>query len=304
MAIVNGILLLDKPTGLSSNAALQRARHFLDASKAGHSGTLDPMATGLLPLGFGHGTKALSYLLDGHKRYLATLKLGCTTTTGDAEGESLVQCTIPILSESLIQSALAPLRGNIQQIPPMYSALKHEGRPLYKLAREGITIERTARDVTIFHCDLLSYTHDEIQLHVWCSKGTYIRTLAESIGEALGCGAHLVALRRLGVAGFDPLIDVDMPTRVWCPFDAVMSGNIKDYLLPIDVALRHLPSLTLSDAILARLSQGQKIAMHDLESPMPESNQVFRLYDAQGQFYALGKPTPFQGLMLERWMKD
>lgn len=302
---LNAILLLDKPQGLSSNTALQKARRSLSASKAGHSGTLDPMATGLLPIGLGQGTKVLPYLLDAHKRYVATLKLGQTTATGDAEGELLSEHQLPALTYDGLQSLLLSFTGRQQQTPPMYSALKHQGVPLYELARQGITIERPSREVTFYHIALLAWQADELTIQVWCSKGTYIRTLAEDIGERLGCGAHLIALRRIGVAGFDPISEGDTSAMSWCPWQAVVSQQTADYLLPMDVALRHFPALTLDDALIQRLGQGQKISAMDLAEPMIENQQqLYRLYDAQGQFYALVKPTEYQGVQLERWMAD
>ena len=194
---VHGVLLLDKPLGLSSNDALQKAKRLFRAEKAGHTGTLDPLATGLLPLCFGAATKFSQVSLDADKRYTATLKLGITTTTADGEGEVIETRPVAVTREQL-QAACTQFTGPIQQVPPMFSALKHEGKALYEYARAGVEIEREARAVTIHHIDILAGDHDEWQLDVHCSKGTYIRTLAEDIGRALGCGAHLMALRRTG----------------------------------------------------------------------------------------------------------
>jgi tRNA pseudouridine55 synthase len=301
MAQVNGIILLDKPKGITSNSALQKVRYKLGADKAGHSGTLDPMATGLLPIGIGQGTKVLPYLLDGHKRYLAEVTLGSTTTTADAEGEVIETLPVPVLDISHIQSVISQFMGRVEQVPPMYSALKRDGRPLYELARAGITVERESRQITFFAIDLLSFEDNRILLQVWCSKGTYIRTLAEDIGAVLGCGAHLSMLRRLGVAGFDPISEPDARQWSWCPWELALDGQFEGYLLPLDVALRHLDAMTLEDAILIRLAQGQKISAQDVGFPIINEAPI-RLYDAQGSFYGLGKATPYQGLMLERWM--
>jgi tRNA pseudouridine55 synthase len=301
MAQVNGIVLLDKPKGITSNAALQKVRYQLGADKAGHSGTLDPMATGLLPIGVGQGTKVLPYLLDGHKRYLAEISLGATTTTADAEGEVIETLPVPALDFYHIQSVLSQFMGHVEQVPPMYSALKRDGRPLYELARAGITVERESRQVTFFAIDLLSFEDNRILLQVWCSKGTYIRTLAEDVGAVLGCGAHLSSLRRLGVAGFDPISESEARQWSWCPWQSALAGCFEGYLLPLDIALRHLDSITVTEAVLHRLSQGQKISMQDLESPILAGHPL-RLYDEAGHFYGLGKATPYQGLMLERWM--
>lgn len=303
MAQVDGILLLDKPSGISSNGALQKVRHMLNASKAGHSGTLDPMATGLLPIGLGQGTKALPYLLDAHKRYVATLKLGETTATGDAEGEVVERKSVPHLSVSLLESVISRFRGAFSQTPPMYSALKQQGRPLYELAREGIIVERAARDIHFYAIELLSWTEERIQLQVWCSKGTYIRVLAEDIGETLGCGAHLTALRRIGVAGFDPISEGDDSRFAWCDWQSVLNQALTPFLMPVDSALRHFEAITVSDEVLQRLSQGQKISANDLSAPV-ESQLPLRCYSESGEFFALVKATPYQGIMLERWMRS
>jgi tRNA pseudouridine55 synthase len=194
---VHGVLLLDKPLGLSSNDALQKAKRLFRAEKAGHTGTLDPLATGLLPLCFGAATKFSQVSLDADKRYLATLRLGATTTTGDAEGEVL-QVRPVAVTDAALAAACAGLTGEIDQVPPMYSALKRDGRALYEYARQGIEVERAARRVTIHAIDIVSRQDELVTLDVRCSKGTYIRTLAEDLGESLGCGAHLAALRRTG----------------------------------------------------------------------------------------------------------
>jgi tRNA pseudouridine55 synthase len=300
----HGIILLDKPLGVSSNFALQKVRRALGADKAGHSGTLDPMATGLLPIGVGHGTKALAYLLDADKRYVTQVRLGQTTSTGDAEGEILSQTEVPVLSESLLQGVLSHFRGKIQQIPPMYSAVKQNGVRLYHLAREGQEVDRQAREISLFACDLLSFSAQQLELQVWCSKGTYIRVLAEDIGRHLGCGAHLTALRRIGVAGFDSVLSHQLGADDWCPWSAVLDKELLDaWLLPMDHALSHYPSLSLDMPILRRLFSGQKISANDLSAPVCHESLI-RLYDDAGGFYGLGRATPFQGLMLERWMSD
>lgn len=303
-AMKHGIILLDKPLGVSSNFALQKVRRALSAEKAGHSGTLDPMATGLLPIGIGHGTKALAYLLDADKRYVTQVRLGQTTSTGDAEGEVIAQADVPLLSEALLQGVLSHFRGNIQQTPPMYSAVKQNGVRLYHLAREGQEVERKARDITLLACDLLSFSEQQIELQVWCSKGTYIRVLAEDIGQRLGCGAHLTALRRIGVAGFDSVLSHQLSAKSWCPWSAVVDKEPLDaWLLPMDHALAHYPRLSLDMSVLRRLFSGQKISANDLSAPV-EHDSLIRLYDDAGYFYGLGRATPFQGLMLERWMSD
>ena len=194
---VHGVLLLDKPLGLSSNDALQKAKRLFRAEKAGHTGTLDPLATGLLPLCFGAATKFSQISLDADKRYLATMKLGVTTTTADAEGDVLVRCDVTV-TRAQVEAACAAFIGPIDQVPPMHSALKRDGRPLYEYARAGIEVEREARRVTIHQIDIIDGHDDVWTLDVRCTKGTYIRTLAEDIGKRLGCGAHLSGLRRTG----------------------------------------------------------------------------------------------------------
>ncbi|PJC02436.1 MAG: tRNA pseudouridine(55) synthase TruB, partial [Gallionellales bacterium CG_4_9_14_0_8_um_filter_59_50] len=198
---LDGVLLFDKPLLLSSNIALQKVRRLFRAEKAGHTGTLDPLATGLLPICFGEATKFTHALLDADKRYLATLRLGQRTTTGDAEGEVVAQRAVAVTADQLRQ-VLAAFTGEIQQLPPMYSALKHQGKPLYEYIRQGETVERAARPVVIHELALQRWAGDELVLDVRCSKGTYVRTLAEDIGEALGCGAHLTGLRRSGIGDF------------------------------------------------------------------------------------------------------
>lgn len=200
---IHGVFLLNKPLGLSSNTALQKVRRLFRAEKAGHTGALDPLATGLLPICLGEATKFSHYLLDSVKRYQTTVQLGVTTATGDAEGEVVATQVVPDLNEALIESVLEKFRGDIEQIPPMYSALKRNGRPLYELARQGIDVERIARPITIFQLKLLSFTANSLTLDVTCSKGTYIRVLGEDIGDALGCGGHLTALHRTATGHFD-----------------------------------------------------------------------------------------------------
>ena len=248
---VDGLLLLDKPSGISSNAALQRARRVLQAEKAGHTGTLDPLASGLLPLCFGQAAKCARFLLDADKRYIATLKLGERTSTGDREGEVIESRPVAV-DEAGIRAACARFTGTIDQLPPMHSALKHEGRKLYDLARAGVEVERTPRRVSIHAIDMLSWQADELVIDVRCSKGTYIRTLAEDIGEALGCGAHLSALRRtesgslkvadaIGIDELQALAELERDARLLPP--EVLLGNWPEVRLPADEAGRFLTGL-------------------------------------------------------------
>jgi tRNA pseudouridine55 synthase len=250
---LHGVILLDKPLGLTSNDALQKVRRLMRAEKAGHTGTLDPLATGLLPLCFGAATKFSQVSLDADKRYIATVKLGQTTATGDAEGEILQ--TRPVTPEQVnqasIDAACKAFTGEIAQIPPMHSALKHQGRALYEYAREGIDIERPARQVTIHAIDILRWQGDVLELDVRCSKGTYIRTLAQDIGERLGCGAHLIGLRRTGSGGVALQGAVTLEA-----LQAMTEADRDRHLQPADVLLADWPDVTLTEPEAARFLTG------------------------------------------------
>ncbi len=254
---VDGALLLDKPLGLSSNAALQTAKRLLGAAKAGHAGTLDPLASGLLVLLFGEATKFAGHLLDADKEYLATLKLGERTATADAEGPVLQTREISFSPERL-QSVLARFRGEIEQVPPMHSALKRDGTPLYRLARRGEEVERAARRVRILELEQLKLQGAALELRVVCSKGTYIRVLAEDIGEALGCGAHLSALRRTGSGRFR--------LAQACTLEALAEPNAREKLLSLPALVEGLPRAQLGAAEEARLRQGQALQISGLHA--------------------------------------
>lgn len=277
---ISGVLLLNKPKGISSNRALQRVRAMLNASKAGHTGNLDPMATGLLPLCFGEATKFSSYLLDADKAYIATARLGQVSDTGDAEGNIIQERPVPELNEAQIKEAMARFVGDIEQVPPMYSALKQNGQPLYKLAREGKTVERKARSVTIFDLELIEWNAPDLTFSVRCSKGTYVRTLAEDIGETLGCGAHLVMLHRTHTGGFtgDEMLEFD---RLQAERD--LEQSLDGYLLATDVLVAHFPKKDLSAEETARILHGQDIACDQVYS------DKVRLYDDQGRFIGLAE---------------
>ena len=252
---MSGVLLLDKPAGLSSNDALVRAKRLLNAQKAGHTGTLDPFATGLLPLCFGEATKFSQDLLDADKTYETVVHLGVTTATGDTEGEVTQTHAVDVTIEQ-IEAVLAGFRGPIQQVPPMYSALKRDGKALYEYARAGITLEREARPVTIHALELLGYQAPLLRLHIICSKGTYIRVLGEDIGAALGCGAHLRALRRIGVGSL----------RLEGAFtlenlESVPEMERASRLAPVDALLSSLPGLQLDDEMARRFLHGQRLAL-------------------------------------------
>ena len=250
---LDGVLLLDKTRGLSSNAALQRAKRLYRAEKAGHTGTLDPLATGLLPICFGEATKFAQLLLDADKTYVATLRLGLTTTTGDAEGEVLA--TRPVVSSADQLKAMLPrFVGRIAQVPPRHSALKRDGRKYYEYAREGLEIVRTAREVEVRDIVLTSWRAPEVELRVHCGKGTYIRALAEDIGEALGCGAHLAALSRTGAGEFALAHAVTLDAL------AEFSEAERDAaLLPVDALVARLDRLDFDDAEASRLVQGRPV---------------------------------------------
>lgn len=261
---MHGVILLDKPLGLSSNDALQKVRRLMRAEKAGHTGTLDPLATGLLPLCFGAATKFSQVSLDADKTYRATLKLGQTTTTGDAEGEVLqTRAVTPegVNAQALAQ-ACAQLLGEIDQIPPMYSALKHQGRALYEYAREGVEIEREARRITIHSIDMVSWHDDLVVIDVRCSKGTYIRTLAQDLGEKLGCGAHLTGLRRTGSGG------ISLEGAVTLEALQAMTESERDALLrPVDLLLADWPEVTLIESEAARFLTGLRRRVKLADAP-------------------------------------
>ena len=258
--MVDAALLLDKPLGLSSNAALQRAKRIYRAAKAGHAGTLDPLASGLLVVLFGEATKFAGPLLDADKEYLATLKLGERTATGDAEGEVLEKNTVKV-TEAGVLSVLQRFQGEIEQVPPMHSALKHEGTPLYRLARRGQEVERTPRRVRISKLELMEFHGASLDLRVVCSKGTYIRVLAEDIGAALGCGAHLSALRRTASGRFR--IEEAVSLEV---LEKMNSEERMKRLLSLPALLEDLPRAELGAVEEARLRQGQALKISGLHA--------------------------------------
>ncbi len=280
---VNGLLLLDKPAGMSSNEALQQVKRLFNAQKAGHTGSLDPLATGMLPICLGEATKISGFLLDADKRYRMTCKLGIKTATGDAEGEILQQRPVPRLDPDQLESALVGFRGEIQQIPPMYSALKHQGERLYKLARQGQEVERAPRTVMIHELTVLRQGDDEIDLEVACSKGTYVRALAEDLGEALGCGAHVSALRRLAVGPYrDPEAMITLEELRHLGEDGYAALDHR--LLAVESALYDWPQLRLSADSAFYLRQGQAVLV-----PKAPTSGLVRLYDQHEQFLGVGE---------------
>ena len=268
--LVDGVLLLDKPVGLSSNDALIKAKRVLNAKKAGHTGTLDPFATGLLPLCFGEATKFSQDLLEADKTYETTVHLGITTNTGDTEGETIATHEVNVTQEQ-IEAVLAQFRGPIMQVPPMYSALKRDGKAYYEYAREGITLEREARPVTILDLKFLEYKAPFLKLSVTCSKGTYIRVLGEDIGNALGCGAHLNALRRTQVGALTVEGMVTLETLQANPAPLTM-------LAPVDALLASFPALQLTEELAKRFLNGQRLALGTEDVTVPAEQGRVRVY--------------------------
>ncbi|MGA8862257.1 MAG: tRNA pseudouridine(55) synthase TruB [Gallionella sp.] len=273
---LDGVLLFDKPLALSSNTALQHVRRLFRAEKAGHTGTLDPLATGLLPVCFGEATKFSVALLDADKTYRAVLCLGQTTTTGDAEGDIIAELPVDV-TQSQVEEALARFHGEILQTPPMHSALKHAGKPLYEYIRNGVTIEREQRSVTIHELLLNSFSGNRVDIAVRCSKGTYVRTLAEDIGAALGCGGHLIALRRTAIAHFDLKAGYTMPQ-----LDAMTDAERDACILPLESLMPDIPRLQLDAVQVQRLAQGQRLG---LEHGLPDGK--ISLHGPQG-FIGIG----------------
>ncbi|WP_322403818.1 tRNA pseudouridine(55) synthase TruB [Massilia luteola] len=268
--LVDGVLLLDKPVGLSSNDALIKAKRVVNAKKAGHTGTLDPFATGLLPLCFGEATKFSQDLLEADKTYDAVVHLGITTTTGDTEGDAVETRPVDVTVEG-IEAALARFRGPIMQVPPMYSALKRDGKALYEYAREGIVLERDARPVTIHELTMLAYDAPMLTIRVTCSKGTYVRVLGEDIGAVLGCGAHLNALRRIQVGA---LTVAGMVTLE----QLQAHDNPLSLLAPVDALLSSFPSVELTPELAARFLNGQRLALNREPVTLPETQGRVRVY--------------------------
>lgn len=271
---VSGILVLDKPQGLSSNDAVQKAKRLFYARKVGHTGSLDPLATGVLPLCFGEATKFSQYLLTSDKKYWARLQLGVATDSGDADGNVVQRRPVEGVTRERIEQALERFRGEIEQVPSMFSAVKHQGQPLYKLARQGIEIERESRRVTIFSNEIVALEGDELTLSIHCSKGTYVRTIAEELGEALGCGAHVTALRRTAAG---PYTEADLVTFETLEA-ALEQGSLDPFLLPVSSAVGDWPEVRLSDATAYYLRQGQPVIV-----PHAPSSGWVRLLEQLGE---------------------
>lgn len=281
---ISGILVLDKPAGMSSNGALQHVKRLYNANKAGHTGNLDVPATGLLPICLGEATKVSAYLLDSNKTYHARCKLGITTTTGDAAGEVISEKTIPELSKQNLKQTIKKFIGEIEQVPPMYSALKHNGKRLYELAYDGIEVERKSRKITIYNIKLIDFTHDEFEIEVTCSKGTYIRTLAEDIGNDVGCGAHILTLRRLAAGPFNES-QMITPGKLQ-DIANVGIDQLDNLLIAMDQALLDMPEVRLTEDTVFYLCQGQTVTV----SGLPKSGRI-RIYNKSERFLGLGEVT-------------
>ena len=275
---IHGVFLLDKPQDMSSNDIMQKVKRIFQANKAGHTGALDPLATGMLPICLGEATKFSQFLLDADKRYLVTAKLGERTDTSDAEGQIVETRDVNVKTPEIL-TALEQFRGDILQVPTMFSALKHNGKPLYEYARQGITVEREARPITIFELNFIEYNAPYLTLEVHCSKGTYIRTLVDDLGEALGCGAHVTMLRRTAVA--------DYPTEKMLDWHALQSlaeqqdlSLLDALLLPMDTAVAKLPALTLNESQTQGIGFGQRVKF---DNPNSLQGQV-RLFSHENRF--------------------
>ena len=294
-SIVSGVLLIDKPQGMTSQQVVSKVKYLLksdvhDSKKAGHTGTLDPMATGLLPICLGEATKFSHYQLDAIKSYHAIIKLGEQTDTGDAEGEIIATSPVPNVTQAMLQSVTEQFLGEIMQVPPMYSALKKDGKKLYELAREGIEVERAARPLTIYELSLTPLSDQQLQLTVTCSKGTYVRVLAEDIAKALGTLGHLTALRRIRTGDFEIANAITL-----ADFAALDIAARFDKLLAVDACVHSLPSLVLDASQSKRIRQGQRLnvkATMLTQQLNLTANQMFRLFDPQHQFLGTGLLEP------------
>ncbi len=287
---IHGVILLDKPTGMSSNAALQKIKHRFNARKAGHTGSLDPLATGLLPICLGQATKASEYLLNSHKKYTTVIKLGEVTETLDSEGEVTERKAVDVSDERL-QQALGQFRGDIKQVPPMYSALKKNGQPLYKLARKGEIVERPARSMTVHSLSAVRIDSSLVELNVHCSSGFYIRSLGHDLGQVLGCGAHVVELRRTDIKG----ISVDSALTL----DQVLEADLKQCRHPIDVLIEHLPKITISNSQALSMIQGKPTLAKGLKT-----NGLTRFYQPDGYLYGLGQVSELGFIKAQKTFVD
>ena len=280
---VNGILLLDKPIGQSSNQVLQQVKYLYFAAKAGHTGSLDPLATGMLPICFGEATKYSQYLLDANKAYFVKAKLGVRTTTSDAEGEIVSTKPVPELTVKALDKAFDTFRGEISQIPSMYSALKYQGQPLYKYARQGIEVPRKERLITVYQLDVLDYQDEVVTFAMRCSKGTYVRTIADDLGELLGCGAHVIELRRTSVGEFQESAMIPLEQLEQLK-EAQKFVEMDDFLLPAEAGLECWPAIYLNEELVHYLKQGSPVLV-----PKLPKGQWLRLYTKNEEFFGVGE---------------
>ena len=272
---IHGVILLDKPIGMSSNGVLQRIKHCFNARKAGHTGSLDPLATGLLPICFGQATKVSEYLLNSHKKYTTVIRLGEVTDTLDSEGEVTISKPVDV-SEQQLQDALAQFKGDIKQVPPMYSALKKNGQPLYKLARKGEVIERPARDMTVYSLEAERLDDVHVKLSVHCSSGFYIRSLGHDLGQVLGCGAHVVELRRTDIKALN--------VGVAHSLDHILQAPLESLIQPLDILIDHMPKIEISDAQAMSMIQGKPTSASGLLT-----DELTRFYQPDGYLYGVGE---------------
>lgn len=289
---VNGIFLLNKPSGLSSNQALQRVRRLFNANKAGHTGALDPLATGVLPLCLGEATKFSQFLLDAEKTYRSTYTLGVTTTTGDSEGEVVSQADATDVAQAQVEALLAEFTGEIEQVPSMFSALKHQGQPLYKLARKGLEVERPSRTINVHRYQLLDFkpgSNPKVEVEVHCSKGTYIRTLAQDLGEALGCGAHVSALHRVQSGPFEESQTLTLEALEKLAADQEPT-QLDHLLLPVDTAVADRMLVELDDLSAGYFQLGQSV-MSNKAFRQGQEGDIVRVFRHGGTFLGIGKVT-------------
>ena len=278
---ISGIVVLDKANGLSSNAALQEVKRLYEANKAGHAGSLDPLATGVLPVCLGEATKVSQFLLDSDKRYRARIKLGIRTDTGDSEGSIIERNEGISVSRKAVERALTKFKGEVEQVPPMHSAIKMNGVPLYKLARKGITVEREPRLVTLYQICLVEFVNSELELEISCSKGTYIRTIADDLGQELGCGAHVIELRRTQAGVFT---EKDSISSEELALEKENRGldKIDQFLIPMDRAIQDLPEVNLPSITASHVKNGQAVLVRHLPK-----NGLVRMYEDE-QFIGIG----------------
>lgn len=280
---IHGILLLDKPIGPSSNRALQTVKHLYSAAKAGHTGSLDPLASGLLPICFGEATKFSQYLLDADKTYFVKATLGIRTATSDSEGEVISTRDVPELTVEQLNQALDAFRGTITQIPSMYSALKYEGKPLYKYAREGIEVPRASRTIQVYQLNLIRYEKPVLTFSVRCSKGTYIRTIADDLGESLGCGAHVIELRRTSIGDFQERDMITLTQLEQLKQDEQLQ-QMDDLLLPVETAVSAWPAVFLNADLVYYLKQGSPVLVPNLPKGI-----WLRLHTKEGELIGIGE---------------